>query len=65
MMLNRALKKAPTPRDVKNIAMLANARKTLTKFAPPPKPVVKPAILNAISQNILKKVLVPEYGLYE
>ncbi len=64
-MLNRALKKAATPRNVKNIAMLVNARKTLTKFAPPPKPVVKPAILNAISQDILKKVLVPEYGLYE
>ena len=46
-------------------AMLANARKTLTKVAPPPKAVVKPAILNAISQDLLKKVLAPEYGLYE
>ena len=64
-MLSKALKKSPTAQNVRTIAMLANVRKRLTKVAPPPKAVVKPAILNAISQDILKKVLAPEYGLYE
>ena len=64
-MLSQALRKIPTPRNVKNIAMLSNALNKVKRNAPPPKAVVKPKILNAISQDLLKKVLAPEYGLYE
>lgn len=60
--LRLSRKKNPNSRDAHKLAMLTRSLERLNKAAPKPKP--RPKVVDAISRDLLEKVLDPSYGLY-